>query len=61
MAHNYLERLVAEWYEYQRYFVRRNILVGMRDKGGHACELDVVVEIGMQIGPICLSGFSRGA
>ena len=42
MAHNYLEQLVAEWYEYQGYFVRRNILVGKRDKGGHECELDVV-------------------
>ena len=27
---------------YRGYFVRRNILVGKRDKGGHECELDVV-------------------
>ena len=28
MPGNYLEQLVAEWYEYQGYFVRRNVLVG---------------------------------
>lgn len=39
---NYLENLVAEWYEYQGYFVRRNVLVGKRPKGGWECELDVV-------------------
>lgn len=39
---NFLEELVAEWYEYQGYFVRRNILVGKRKKGGYECELDVV-------------------
>ena len=27
---------------YRGHFVRRNILVGKRDKGGHECELDVV-------------------
>lgn len=42
MAHNYLEQLVAEWYEYKGYFVRRNIHVGKRSKGGYECELDVV-------------------
>jgi hypothetical protein len=42
MATNYLEQLVAEWYEYRGYFVRRNVLVGKRAKGGHECELDVV-------------------
>ncbi len=42
MANNYLEQLVAEWYEYQGYFVRRNVLVGKRSKGGYECELDVV-------------------
>ncbi len=42
MPINHLEQLVAEWYEYQGYFVRRNILVGKRPKGGHECELDVV-------------------
>jgi hypothetical protein len=39
---NFLEQLVAEWYEYRGYFVRRNIKVGPRDKGGHEGELDVV-------------------
>lgn len=42
MAINYLEQLVAEWYEYQGYFVRRNIHVGKRSKGGYECELDLV-------------------
>lgn len=42
MATNYLEQLVAEWYEYRGYFVRRNILVGKRAKGGYECELDIV-------------------
>jgi hypothetical protein len=39
---NFLEQLVAEWYEYQGYFVRRNIHVGKRAGGGWECELDVV-------------------
>jgi hypothetical protein len=39
---NHLEQLVAEWYEYRGYFVRRNVQVGKRDKGGYDCELDVV-------------------
>ena len=42
MAANYLEELVAEWYEYQGFFVRRNVLVGKRARGGYECELDVV-------------------
>lgn len=42
MADNYLERLVAEWYEYQGYFVRRNVRVGKLPRGGYECELDVV-------------------
>jgi hypothetical protein len=42
MAENFLEQLVAEWYEYQGYFVRRNVHVGPRPKGGYECELDVV-------------------
>lgn len=39
---NHLEQLTAEWYEFQGYFVRRNIQVGRREKGGYECELDVV-------------------
>jgi hypothetical protein len=42
MSSNYLEQLVAEWFEYQGYFVRRNVLVGRRAKGGYECELDIV-------------------
>jgi hypothetical protein len=39
---NHLEQLVSEWYEYQGYFVRRNVNVGKRSNGGWECELDVV-------------------
>jgi hypothetical protein len=42
MANNFLEELVAEWYEFKGYFVRRNIRVGKRNAGGHEGELDVV-------------------
>ena len=42
MSVNYLEQLIAEWYEYPGYFVRRNVLVGKRVKGGYECELDIV-------------------
>jgi hypothetical protein len=42
MAANYLEQLVAEWLEFCGYFVRRNVMVGKRTKGGYECELDVV-------------------
>jgi hypothetical protein len=39
---NFLEQLVAEWYEFNGYFVRRNVRVSRRDKGGYEGELDVV-------------------
>ena len=39
---NFLEELAAEWYEWQGYFIRRNVLVGTRAKGGWEGELDVV-------------------
>jgi len=39
---NHLEQLVGEWFEYNGYFVRRNVLVGRRAAGGYDCELDVV-------------------
>ena len=42
MPLNHLEQIVAEWLEYQGYFVRRNIKVGKRREGGYECELDVV-------------------
>jgi hypothetical protein len=38
----FFEQLVAEWYEYRGYFVRRNIRVGKRQNGGHDFELDIV-------------------
>jgi len=31
---NFLEQLAAEWYEFRGYFVRRNVRVGPRPKGG---------------------------
>jgi hypothetical protein len=42
MASNHLEDLVAEWYEWNGFFVRRNVQVGKRKSGGYDCELDVV-------------------
>jgi hypothetical protein len=39
---NFFEQLVAEWYEYQKYFIRRNVPIGKRAKGGYAGELDIV-------------------
>jgi|SRR5215203_6154418 len=42
MPINYLEQLVAEWYEYRGYFLRRNVLVGKRAQGGYEGELDIV-------------------
>jgi hypothetical protein len=40
---NFLEQIVAEWYEIRGYFVRRNVNVGLREtKGGYEAELDVV-------------------
>jgi hypothetical protein len=43
LAGNHLEALVAEWYEVRGYFVRRNVQVGKRPKGGYECEFDIVV------------------
>ena len=42
MVANHLEQLLAEWYEFQGYYLRRNVLVGKRPQGGYACELDIV-------------------
>ena len=39
---NHLEQLVAEWYEYRGYFVRRSVRVGRRGGGGYEGEVDVV-------------------
>jgi predicted Rdx family selenoprotein len=38
----FLEQLVAEWYEFQHYYVRRNVKVSKRLLGGFDSELDVV-------------------
>ena len=40
---NHLEQLVGEWYEYNGYFVRRNVRVEKRLKGGFEGELDVLL------------------
>jgi hypothetical protein len=44
MQTNFLEELVAEWYEYQGYLVKRNEHVGRNPngRGGNQGELDVV-------------------
>ena len=42
MAINFLEALISEWLEYKGMFVRNNVFVGPREKGGYECELDVV-------------------
>lgn len=42
MQVNFIEELVAEWFEYKGYFVKRNERVGRRNAGGHEGELDVV-------------------
>jgi hypothetical protein len=39
---NFLEQLVAEWYEFNGFFVRRNVKVGRRANGGYDGELDIV-------------------
>ena len=40
---NFLESLVAEWYEYREYFVRSNVRTRERGKkGGYDVELDVL-------------------
>jgi Holliday junction resolvase-like predicted endonuclease len=41
---NFLEQLVAEWYQYKGYFVRTNIRFGRNatGHGGHVGEIDVV-------------------
>lgn len=38
----YLEQLAREWYEYQGYFVRQDVWVGLEADGSYECELDVV-------------------
>lgn len=38
----HLEQLAREWYEYQGYFVRQDLWVGLEADGSYECELDVV-------------------
>jgi hypothetical protein len=42
VALNFLEQLVAEWYEFRGYFVRRKINVGPSLEGKFEFELDIV-------------------
>lgn len=39
---NHLEQLISEWYEFNGYFVRRNVRVGRLGHGGYEGELDIV-------------------
>jgi hypothetical protein len=39
---NHLEQLVAEWLQYNKYFVRVSVPVGPRERGGFEGELDVI-------------------
>lgn len=39
---NYQDTLVRQWYEYQGYFARQALWVGLSVDGSYECELDVV-------------------
>ena len=39
---NYLEELISEWYEYNGYFLMRNIMVERRKNGGYDSEIDII-------------------
>jgi hypothetical protein len=39
---DYLEQLLGEWYEYQGYFLHRDLWVGLDRDGRYECELDLV-------------------
>lgn len=39
---NFLEQLLAEWYQYKGYYVRQNIRIGKRTQGGYAGEIDIL-------------------
>jgi hypothetical protein len=41
-AVEYLQQLATEWYEYQGYFVHRDLWIGLERDGTYECELDVV-------------------
>lgn len=38
----YIEQLATEWYEYQGYFVRHDLWVGLESDGSYECELCIV-------------------
>lgn len=38
----HLQQLTREWYEYQGYFVRQYLWVGLQSDASYECELDVV-------------------
>ena len=40
---NHLEDLIAEWYVYQQFFVKRNIRLETRNNGGYVGEIDLLV------------------
>jgi hypothetical protein len=40
---NHLETLIAQFYDWKGWVVRKNVKVGRRERGGYAGELDVVV------------------
>jgi len=39
---DFLEELLGEWYEYQGYFLHRDLWVGLDRDGRYECELDIV-------------------
>lgn len=39
---NFLEELVSEWYEYQRYFIIRNRTLNILPGGGYEGEIDIL-------------------
>jgi hypothetical protein len=39
---NLLEEILSEWFEFKGYFVKRNVRVGLLEKGGYQTELDIV-------------------
>jgi hypothetical protein len=39
---DYLQQLATEWYEYQGYFVHRDLWIGLEADGSYECELDLV-------------------
>ena len=39
---DYLQQLLGEWYEYQGYFLHRDLWVGCDADGDYECELDLV-------------------